>query len=183
MSHEEIIKRARRRPLFQPGPSTRPVDIGRAQIEQMLPHRDPMLLVDRISQVDLEQRAMRAHRRILPEDPVLRGHFPGHPVYPGCLLVEAIGQASLCLHHLLEAGRTHVLGEDRPAPVRLLRISQGLFLAEALPGDELVLLCRRLEADGFTAVCAGQALRGETICAVALMEVYLVGGEGETEST
>jgi 3-hydroxymyristoyl/3-hydroxydecanoyl-(acyl carrier protein) dehydratase len=171
---DRIVKKARRRPLFTAADTTVEVAIGKADIERMIPHREPFLLVDRISQVDLEQEGMRAHRRIDPADPILAGHFPGAPVYPGALLVEAMGQASLCLQHLLEAGRTEVLDSDTPAPVRLLRIHQALFQDAARPDDGMTLLCRRLASDSFTVTCAAQALRGDTVCAIALMDVFMV---------
>ncbi|MBW2457406.1 MAG: beta-hydroxyacyl-ACP dehydratase [Deltaproteobacteria bacterium] len=174
MDLDRIVKKARRRPLFQPAETSIEVTIGRDGIERMIPHRDPFLLVDRITQVDLDQETMRAHRRIDPADPILAGHFPGEPVYPGALLVEAMGQASLCLQHLLEAGRTEVLDDDTPRPVRLLRIHQALFQDAARPDDEMTLLCRRLATDPFTVTCAAQALRGDTVCAIALMDVFMV---------
>jgi len=174
---DRIVKKARRRPLFQPGETAVEVSIGKADIERMIPHRDPFLLVDRISQVDLSEEAMRAHRRIDPADPILAGHFPGEPVYPGALLVEAMGQASLCLQHLLEAGRTAVHADDTPAPVRLLKIHQALFQDAARPDDEMTLLCRRLAADPFTVTCAAQAMKGDTVCAIALMDVFMVEEE------
>ena len=178
MDLDKLLRRARRRPLFTPGPTTVAVSLGREQIERMLPHRDPLLLVDRISQVDLPEESMIAHRRIDPADPVLRGHFPGDPIYPGALLVEAMGQASLCLYHLLQAGRTHVTEADTPRPVRLVKIHQALFQGAARPGDELRLVCKQLESDSFTVTCGAQAIRGEEICAVALMDVFLVSEGG-----
>jgi 3-hydroxymyristoyl/3-hydroxydecanoyl-(acyl carrier protein) dehydratase len=99
MSYDDVIKRARRHPLFSPASTTAEVDLGPAAIERLLPHRPPMLLVDRISAVDLEQQALRAHRRIDPDDPLLAGHFPGDPVYPGALLV-------LRVHHALFQAET-----------------------------------------------------------------------------
>jgi len=174
MAYEDVIKKARRRPLFTPADTLREVGIDRSQIEQLLPHREPMLFVDRISAIDLEQETMRAHRRIGADDPLLRGHFPGYPVYPGALLVETMGQACLCLHQLCDSGRAEVRPEDQPRPLRLLRVEHALFLAEALPNDELTLLCKRLCAVDFTVICAGQVCKGETFCAVAIMEVFLV---------
>ncbi len=171
---DRIVKKARRRPLFQATDTTVEVTIDKAGIERMIPHRDPFLLVDGITQVDLDQETMRGHRRIDPADPILAGHFPGEPVYPGALLVEAMGQASLCLQHLLEVGRTEVRADDAPQPVRLLKIHQALFLDAARPNDEMTLLCRRLAADPFTVTCAAQAMRGDTVCAIALMDVFMV---------
>lgn len=174
MAFEQVIKRARRRPLHVAGETTAAVAIGRDRIQQLLPHRDPMLFVDRISAVDLAEETLCAHRRLDPADPLLRGHFPGYPVYPGALLVETMGQACLCLHQLCDLGRTEVRPTDRPAPLRLLRVHHALFQAEALPGDDLELLGRRLEHDDYTVVCAGQVRKGDSIVAVAIMEVYLV---------
>jgi 3-hydroxymyristoyl/3-hydroxydecanoyl-(acyl carrier protein) dehydratase len=176
---EPLIKKAKRKPLFAVEATTREVQIGRDGIERLLPHRDPMLFVDRISAVDLSTETMRAHRRIDPSDPLLIGHFPGYPVYPGALLVETMGQATLCLHQLCALGRAEVRADDRPSPLRLLRVHHALFLAEALPGDELTLYGKRLSHDDYTVVCAGQVVRGETICAVAVMEVYLVDDQAE----
>jgi len=176
---EPLIKKAKRKPLFVPGPTTSEVQIARAEIERLLPHRPPMLFVDRISAVDLAAETMRAHRRIDPADPLLAGHFPGYPVYPGALLVETMGQATLCLHQLCALGRAEVRPDDRPAPLRLLRVHHALFMAEALPGDELTLLGQRLSHDDYTVVCAGQVMRGGTLCALAVMEVYLVADQAE----
>jgi 3-hydroxyacyl-[acyl-carrier-protein] dehydratase len=173
----KALSRARRRPLFEIEAGAAAVDIGRSAIQRMLPHRDPLLLVDRLDAVDLEKRTARAWRRIDPDDPVLAGHFPGHPVYPGALLIEAMGQASLCLHHLLNAKRTTVNEDDVPLAVRLLRIHQGTFLAEVGPGDDVSLLCHQLEDDSFSVTCIAQAMVGERICAVAAMDVYLMDDE------
>lgn len=177
MAFDKFIKRARRKPILVAGETTREVSLGRTEIERMLPHRDPMLLIDQIDLVDLEQGSLRASRRIDPDDPVLRGHFPGHPVYPGALLVEAMGQASLCLNHLLEKGRTEVLADDQPLLVRLLRIHHALFQAEVGPGDELVLMATKIETDSFTLTCGAQAMVAGKVCAVALMDVFLAADD------
>lgn len=58
--------------------------------EVVLPHRPPILLLDRVLVCDPER--IVAERRFDPEDPVFRGHFPGDPIVPGVLLVEAMAQ-------------------------------------------------------------------------------------------
>ena len=63
-------------------------------IESLIPHRDPFLHIDRL--VELNDQHCLAIKSINPDDPIFRGHFPGMPVYPGVLLVEAMGQAAGC---------------------------------------------------------------------------------------
>ena len=70
MPSADPLARARRRPLFEPGPTSEKTRLGTAAIERLLPHRDPMLLVDVIEAVDLPARRLQASRRIDPSDPV-----------------------------------------------------------------------------------------------------------------
>ena len=170
MSFDGLIRAARKKPLLVAGETTRAVELGRAEIERMVPHREPFLLIDRVSAVDLDQQAIIGHRHIDPQDPVFRGHFPGDPVYPGVLLVEAMAQLAICLQHLCAAGRVEVLADDRPPRLRLLRVHHALFIDEARPGDALTLIGKVVEDNGYTATLAGQVIKQETICAMAIME-------------
>jgi 3-hydroxymyristoyl/3-hydroxydecanoyl-(acyl carrier protein) dehydratase len=179
MELERIAKRARRHPLFDPSALDTTGPLGPDAVARLLSHRDPMLFVDRVSAYDLAEESLVAHRSIDPDDPVFGGHFPGQPVYPGALLVETVGQASLCLQELI-VRRDRGLEPDadvQPAPLRLLRVREATFVAEVRPGDQLTILCRRLYHDSYIVGCIGQILRNETICTVAILEVYLVDDE------
>lgn len=166
-----LLRSLRRRPLLALDDaagdlSARPPVLTRAGIEALVPHRGTMLLLDRIDRVDLQRSALLARRTIDPADPVLVGHFPGTPVYPGVLLVEMMGQAGLCLAPLLAA-------PSRAVPAaRLTHIHHAAFLAPVLPGDDVTVLAGLLD-ECFTLTAVGQIYRGSTLCAFAISEVYL----------
>ena len=165
---QALVKHARKRPLWEAGATTREMQVGRADIERMLPHRDPFLFVDGITAVDREQGGMRGRRSISPEDPVFQGHFPGRPIYPGVLQIETMGQLGVCLAHVWRNAHA-------PTDVRALKVHHAVFQDVVLPGDELTILARLLEANDYTAICAGQLLKPDgSVPAVAVMEVYFV---------
>jgi 3-hydroxymyristoyl/3-hydroxydecanoyl-(acyl carrier protein) dehydratase len=169
-----LARAGKKRPLWTPSATTHEVDFGRAAVEKLLPHRPPFLFVDRITSLDLTVPGIAGTRRIDPKDPIFVGHFPTHPIYPGVLLLETMGQLGICLAHFT-ARKTHELAPDtKPVDVRALKIHTALFLAEVSPGDEVQILATELDANDQTAICAGQILKGDVIAAFAVMEVYLV---------
>ena len=155
MSIDKLVRSARKKPLFVPGQTTHTVSLGRSELHRMVPHREPFLLVDGIDAVDLEEQAVVGRRYIDPGDPVFAGHFPGDPVYPGVLQIEAMAQLSICLKHLCDKGRVEVLPEDSPPALRLLKIHSAAFLAEVRPDTTLELVARAVEDNGYTAILAG----------------------------
>lgn len=169
-----LMRSGKRRRIYEPGPTTRDVEHGRAAIEKLLPHRDPFLFVDLITAVDLEQAALTARRVIAADDPLFEGHFPGHPIYPGVLQLETMGQAGICLTHFLRRNTVEVGPDTTPVDVRAFKIHSALFIEEIGPGDELTIEARLLSDDSMTAVCLGQLWRGPAIASLAVMEVYFV---------
>ena len=172
---DALMKAGRRRPLWSTAQSTQSVCYGREEIEQLIPHREPMLLLDAITEIDLAQGGARGLRRIAEDDPAFEGHFPGEPVYPGAFLLETMGQLGLSLMYFCEHQTITIKAGVAPRRLRLLKIHSAAFLAEVLPGDELTVLAKCLDMNEFTAIGAGQILKGGTVCAFAIMEVFLVG--------
>jgi 3-hydroxyacyl-[acyl-carrier-protein] dehydratase len=106
--------------------------LGRAEIEAILPHREPFLLIDEI--VELEPGVRAVARKTVREDEwYLKGHFPGRPIMPGVLIVEAMAQT----------GAVAVLSEEenRGRLALFAGIDDVRFKRLVLPGDELELTC------------------------------------------
>ena len=104
--------------------------LGRAEVEAILPHREPFLLLDEV--LELEPGA-RVVARKLVTDELCAGHFPGNPIMPGVLMVEALAQA----------GAVAVLSEEqhRGKLALFAGIDDVRFKRIVRPGDELTLTC------------------------------------------
>jgi 3-hydroxyacyl-[acyl-carrier-protein] dehydratase len=106
------------------------VPMGRAEIEEIIPHRDPFLLIDEV--VELEPGARVVATRTVTEADCA-GHFPGNPIMPGVKMVEALAQA----------GAVAVLSQDenRGKLALFAGIDDVRFKRIVVPGDELELTC------------------------------------------
>jgi len=104
--------------------------LGRAEIEEILPHRSPFLLLDEV--LELEPGTRVVARKTVREDDCA-GHFPGNPIMPGVLMVEALAQA----------GAVAVLSEEenRGKLALFAGIDDVRFKRVVRPGDELTLEC------------------------------------------
>ena len=112
---------------------------GRAEIEQIIPHREPFLLIDEVLELVAGARAV-ARKRVREDEWYLRGHFPGRPVMPGVLIVEALAQT----------GAVAVLAEEenRGRLALFAGIDDVRFKRVVEPGDELELRCELERARG-----------------------------------
>jgi 3-hydroxyacyl-[acyl-carrier-protein] dehydratase len=106
--------------------------LDREAIQAILPHREPFLLLDEIVELDPGRRAV-ARMRVQPGDWYLAGHFPGRPIMPGVLIVEALAQT----------GAVAMLTDERArGRLALFGGIDGLrFKRIVKPGDELELTC------------------------------------------
>ena len=150
------------------------LDAGRDEICRIIPHRDPFLLVDRLTGVDHESGAVCGERTIPWDDPVFAGHFPDAPLYPGVLQIEMLGQLGLCLHYFLTTGAQSIGDDAEPVQVRATRIVGAYFLAPLSPGSRVVLIAQKLEADEFFATMIGQVVLDGRVTCVSVGEVVMV---------
>ena len=106
------------------------LDAGR--IMELLPHRYPFLLIDKITACKPGE-SITALKNVTVNEPFFQGHFPGRPIMPGVLVIEAMAQAGGVLSHL-------TLGDVDPKPLFFLAgINKARFRRTVLPGDQLVV--------------------------------------------
>jgi 3-hydroxyacyl-[acyl-carrier-protein] dehydratase len=109
-----------------------PIDADR--IMQMLPHRFPFLLVDRVIAFE-HGKSLRAIKNVTINEPFFQGHFPGHPVMPGVLLIEAMAQAAGLLTQI---STPPCADGDAQAIFYLVKVDKARFNRVVIPGDQLV---------------------------------------------
>ena len=108
-------------------------ELDKKEIKNLLPHREPMLLVDRLSKI-VPMVSATGHINVTKEKFYFEGHFPGAPVFPGVLIVEAFGQAAAAL-----AAYSLDPKEIENKLVFLMTIDKARFRAPIIPDCELLL--------------------------------------------
>jgi 3-hydroxyacyl-[acyl-carrier-protein] dehydratase len=107
-----------------------PLDV--VALQKLLPHRYPFLLVDRVTEFEAHKRILGI-KNVTINEPYFQGHFPGHPVMPGVLVIEALAQAGGILTQLShQAAATDKL-------FYLVKIDNAKFSRMVVPGDRLEL--------------------------------------------
>jgi 3-hydroxyacyl-[acyl-carrier-protein] dehydratase len=134
--------------------------LDRVQIEAILPHRDPFLLLDRVTELVPGEYAV-AEKDILATEDIFRGHFPGYPVFPGVLQLEAMAQT----------GAVAVLSQpdNRGKIVLFARADDVRFRRAVTPGDTLRLEMRLTKSRGAVGKGEGRAfVGGDLVCSGTL---------------
>ena len=171
MDEDALLKSNRRKPLARPEDMPVRLNFSRDDIEKIVPHRDPFLLIDRITALDPSEGILAGIRSLSPDIPLFSGHFPGYPVYPGSLQIEIIGQLGLCLHHFIGRNTDTIESDVQPPDVRATRVCGAYFRAEVRPGDEMTILAKLVEFDAYFGKVLGQVVVRDTVATVALLEV------------
>ena len=128
-------------------------------IERVLPHRYPFLLVDRVTHIDDDR--IVAIKMVTRNEPHFEGHFPGHPVMPGVLVIEALAQTGA-----LYAARLTKFDPERQV-IYIMAIDKAKFRKPVTPGDQLTLEVTPLRKGGMIWKLRGEAKVGESLVAEA----------------
>tara|TARA_B110000046_G_C12990972_1_gene397813 strand:- start:573 stop:1016 length:444 start_codon:yes stop_codon:yes gene_type:complete len=140
------------------------------QIQEILPHRYPFLLVDKVTSMT-EGEEIIAYKNISISDPVFQGHFPGHPIYPGVMILEGMAQAGGILA-LKSSGLTNEEIEQKV--IYFMSIDDAKFRKPVKPGDKLEYRIKVLKLRKNLIVLDGKAYVDDTLVSEAQLKAMVV---------
>ena len=140
------------------------------QIQEILPHRYPFLLVDRITDMEVG-KTISGYKNVSISEPAFQGHFPGHPIYPGVLILEGMAQAGGILA-LKSAGLSEE--EIKSKVIYFMSIDKAKFRSPVKPGDKLDYKVDVLKLRKNLIVLDAKAYVGDTLCSEAELKAMVV---------
>jgi 3-hydroxyacyl-[acyl-carrier-protein] dehydratase len=138
------------------------------QIKKLLPHRAPMLLVEKLADI-VPYESATGYKAVSLNEPFFMGHFPERSVMPGVLIVEAMAQSAGALV-------VHSLKEQASSSVYFLTIEKARFRKPVVPGDLLRMPVKKIAQRGPVWKFSGQAFVGEDLCAEAEFSAMIHDG-------
>ena len=141
------------------------------EIQKILPHRYPFLLVDRVVAIE-EGKSIRAYKNVSISEPVFEGHFPGHPIYPGVMIIEGMAQAGGVL--AFKSSSKEAQEEAKDKVVYFMSIDKAKFRSPVRPGDRLEYHLEVLKHRGNIWVLQGKAYVDENLVAEAELKAMIV---------
>ena len=136
------------------------------QVMQRLPHRYPFLLIDRVIEVDLPNKRLKAVKNITINKPFFNGHFPYRPIFPGVLILEEMSQASSLLHSYPGTDN----GPDTENLYYFAGIDNARFKRPIIPGDQVIIeVIAERDRGGIYKYHATATVDGELACETDLM--------------
>jgi 3-hydroxyacyl-[acyl-carrier-protein] dehydratase len=137
------------------------------KIMSMIPHRYPFLMVDRIQNIILHKTAVGV-KNVTINEPLFEGHFPGHPVFPGVMLIEAMAQtaASLVVYSLGDEAKNKL--------VYFMSLDETRFRHPVRPGDQVLLPVSIERSRGKVWKFKGEAYVDGKLCAEATFSAMIM---------
>lgn len=142
-------------------------DIDVRRIMEMIPHRYPFLMVDRVLEFEADKYAVGL-KNVSINEPHFMGHFPSFPVMPGVLIVESMAQTAGILV-------VQTLGKDAEGKlVYFMTIDEARFRKPVVPGDALHVRVTKERSRGNVWKFKGEATVGDTLCAEAVFSAMIL---------
>jgi 3-hydroxyacyl-[acyl-carrier-protein] dehydratase len=137
------------------------------QLMKMLPHRYPMLMIDRLEEIVGDHSAVGI-KNVTVNEPCFQGHFPSRPIMPGVLIIESMAQtaAALVVYSMGGSAEGHL--------VYFMSIDNARFRKLVMPGDTLRVHVQRLRKRGNVWKFKGEARVGGALCAEAVYTAMIV---------
>ena len=132
-------------------------------IARILPHRYPFLLVDRITELELGKRVVGI-KNVSINEPFFQGHFPGNPIMPGVLIIEAMAQVGGVMARLSMPDAMEKEGEDL---IIFISMDKVKFRKPVVPGDQIVFEVKPLRTGSRIWKVAGKAFVKDDLVAEA----------------
>lgn len=140
------------------------------QIQKIIPHRFPFLLVDRITELNINENLV-GYKNVSISEPVFQGHFPGHPIYPGVMILEGMAQAGGIL-----AFESMEMTEEEAARkvVYFMSIDNAKFRNPVTPGDKLEYRISIIKHKGAIWMLRGEAFVDDKLVSEADLKAMIV---------
>ena len=143
------------------------VSLGIDEILKMIPHRYPMLMIDRLEEIVIDHSAVGI-KNVTANEPFFQGHFPGKPIMPGVLIIEAMAQTAAALV-------VYTIGDDvKGSLVYFMSVENARFRKMVRPGDTLRVHVERIHKRGNVWKFKGEAKVNGVVCAEATYTAMIV---------
>ena len=141
------------------------------EIQKILPHRFPFLLVDRVVKIE-PSKYIEAYKNVTIGEQIFQGHFPEHPIYPGVMIIEGMAQAGgiLAFKSMDESGQK----DTKDKVVYFMSIDKAKFRSPVKPGDRLVYKLSVIKHRGNIWVLDGKAYVDDKLAAEAELKAMIV---------
>jgi len=141
------------------------------EIQKIIPHRYPFLLLDRITNLEKGQSVV-GYKNVTIGDNVFQGHFPGHPIYPGVMILEGMAQTGGILAFKSMDNMTDEEAANKV--VYFMSIDKAKFRAPVRPGDKLEYRIEMIKQKGVIWVFDGKAYVDDSLVAQAELKAMIV---------
>ncbi len=141
------------------------------EIQKIIPHRYPFLLLDRVTDI-VKNESLVGYKNVSIGDNVFQGHFPGHPIYPGVMILEGMAQAGGILAFKSMDDMTEEEAANKV--VYFMSIDKAKFRAPVKPGDRLEYRISVIKQKGAIWMLDGKAYVDDTLVSQAELKAMIV---------